>query len=76
MHNPPPVFVGNFRTSSVIPVSGMVTQEGTVCMNIYDLSLCLYVYICTHHEFAWQGFVSQKCNRKPEFFMPFGMSCL
>lgn len=44
-HNPPPSFVGNFRTSSPILVSSMVTQEGSVCMNIYDLSLCLYVYI-------------------------------
>lgn len=37
----------------------MVTQEGSVCMNIYDLSLCLHVYIWTHHEFAWEVFVSQ-----------------
>lgn len=59
MHNPPPIFVGNFRTSSAIPVSSMVTQEGSVCMNIYDLSLCVYVYVCTHHVFAWQSFVSQ-----------------
>jgi len=48
MHNPPPIFVGNFRTCQKLqgilakPASSMVTRERSMCINIYDLSFCLH----------------------------------
>lgn len=79
MHNPPPIFVGNFRTcwklqQYLFQVWLHEVSEGVFMIFLFAF-MCVYIYIRTLHEFAQQGFLSQMEMQQNEFLVPSSISC-